>query len=146
VQRAVMRAWDQAEGRATAGEEYPALPAQWICTTNQPLRALEAPGAMEPGFLERFRRVHVPPLRERKQDIPAIVAYFSRLKASREASLESLEALSRRLKRHTFPGNVRELESIVSLEAGGLDWQWRIDGPNRGFFLGAATPSAKRRR
>jgi DNA-binding NtrC family response regulator len=106
-------------------------PRQWICTTNLSRRALLAPGAMVPGFLERFRHVHVPPLRERKQDIPAMVAYFSRLKSSKEASLRSLEALANRLARHNFPGNVRELESIVSLEASGMPWQWQIVGSGK---------------
>ncbi|WP_243360201.1 sigma 54-interacting transcriptional regulator [Fundidesulfovibrio terrae] len=129
VQERLLRAWDQPAQDS---------PAQWICTTNLPRRVLDAPGTMIPGFLDRFRRIHVPPLRERRQDIPAIVAYFSRLKSSREASLESLEDLAKRLARHEFPGNVRELESIVSLDAGGLSWEWRTDGPHSGFCVGTS--------
>lgn len=132
MQRRLMETWD----REAAREASPAGPAQWICTTNLPRKALLAPGHLEPGFLERFRQVHVPPLRERKQDIPAMVAYFSRLKASKEASLASLAALAKRLSRHSFPGNVRELESIVSLEASGLPWEWRIAETSKDFRLG----------
>jgi DNA-binding NtrC family response regulator len=126
VQKRLLVAWSAADTGGKTG------PARWICTTNLSRRALTAPGTMIPGFLERFRHVHVPPLRERKQDIPAMVAYFSRLKSSKEASLASLEALARRLSHHSFPGNVRELESIVSLEASGMPWQWRIVGSGKG--------------
>jgi len=121
IQEKLIRYWDQqASGNIRQG------PVQWVCTTNLPLRTLGAQKVMIPGFMDRFRHIHVPPLRERKQDIPALVAYFSRLRGSREASLESLETLSKRLARHSFPGNVRELESIVSLEAGEGPWKWRV--------------------
>jgi len=112
VQRKLLRCWDdQASGEFTGG------PAQWICTTNLPLRALAASKFLLPEFLNRFVRIHVPPLRERKRDIPALAAYFSRLLAAKEPSLGSLEILAKRLSRHSFPGNVRELESVVSLDA-----------------------------
>ena len=132
VQKRLLDAWENPDADC---------PAQWICTTNLRRRVLDAPGTMIPGFLDRMRRIHVPPLRERRQDIPAIVAYFSRLKSSREASLASLEALSKRLAGHEFPGNVRELESIVSLDAGGLAWEWSSFGTGVGSCL---TVSRKR--
>lgn len=60
-------------------------------------------------------RVELPPLRERKEDIPGLVAYFlEKLKArtgypAKELSQGALEALQR----YHFPGNIRELENIV---------------------------------
>ena len=132
VQKRLIRAWSQAVPGKTEGEKSgsapPHSPAQWILTTNLPHNQHRTPGATVPGFLKAMRHIHVPPLRERKEDIPAITAYFSRIKSSREASLESLEDLAKRLSRHEFPGNVRELESIVSLDAGGLAWEWRNSG------------------
>jgi len=118
IQEKLMRFWDGQSGEGNAKG-----PVIWICATNMPEAAMRAPGALLPGFLDRFRHVRVPPLRKRKQDIPAMVAYFSRLKSSKENSLRNLETLAKRLSRHNFPGNVRELESIVSLEAGGLPWR-----------------------
>lgn len=106
-------------------------PLQFICTTNLPRRTLLTPGRLLPGLLERFRHIHVPPLRERPQDIPALVAYFARQKASRRESLKSLETLAARLAKHRFPGNVRELESLMALETSGLPWRWRVAGPEQ---------------
>lgn len=74
---------------------------------------------------ERFRNdlfyrinvieLHVPPLRERKEDIP-LLADFSLQRLSKEWQLEkpvlSVQALAA-LKSHSFPGNVRELENTL---------------------------------
>ncbi len=141
IQAELLARWDrQDQGEALAG------PDQWICTTNLPLKALSAPkSGLTPAFLSRFRRVHVPPLRERKQDIPALVAYFSRIKTSKEASLHSLEILAKRLSRHSFPGNVRELESIVSLEIGEGPWEWRVEGARDTLDDAAPRKTATRR-
>lgn len=125
VQQALLDFWD-----AQAKEPLPG-PSQLICTTNMPREALFGAGRMLPEFLGRFRHIHVPPLRERRQDIPALVAYFVRLHTSRPASLKGLENLARRLSGHSFPGNVRELESLMALETACLPWHWRVTGQSK---------------
>jgi DNA-binding NtrC family response regulator len=110
-------------------------PVRWICTTNLSLRKLLSPGLMLPGFLQSFKHVHVPPLRERKQDIPALLPYLFRLNSSKQPSLHTLETLSKRLARHKFPGNVRELESFVLMEARGMGWESRLAGLHQGLAL-----------
>jgi DNA-binding NtrC family response regulator len=59
--------------------------------------------------------VHMPPLRERKEDIPALVEHFlakHRYSATAQPAAISEEAL-RRLMEYDWPGNVRELENAV---------------------------------
>jgi len=59
--------------------------------------------------------IHVPPLRERVDDIPALCAHFlekhagSNLRGVREIEAAALQ----QLKRHAWPGNVRELENVI---------------------------------
>ena len=57
--------------------------------------------------------LHIPPLRERKDDIPLLVNYFLAkhppAKGSKSISREAL----RRLMRYDYPGNARELENII---------------------------------
>ena len=146
VQKRLLAYWD---ARPADGG-----PTRFLCTTNTPPDRLCAPGGLAPEFLARFRHIHVPPLRERKEDIPALVAYFARMGASRSESLKSLEALSARLASHAFPGNVRELESLMALEAGGLPWRWRITGGDKACCVRtpvnhartARTPATHRRK
>jgi transcriptional regulator with GAF, ATPase, and Fis domain len=60
--------------------------------------------------------IHIPPLRQRKMDIPLLVDYFLQ-KKSKELGIHSLPALApdavNRLLQHDWPGNVRELENAV---------------------------------
>src|SRR5207248_8161711 len=59
--------------------------------------------------------VHVPPLRERREDIPMLAQHFLRVYAAKNnRRLEGLtdEAL-KRLEAYAWPGNVRELENVI---------------------------------
>jgi transcriptional regulator with GAF, ATPase, and Fis domain len=60
--------------------------------------------------------IHIPPLRERKEDIPALVRHFVQRK-SREMKFAAPPPLARgaidRLMAYHWPGNVRELENVV---------------------------------
>jgi transcriptional regulator with GAF, ATPase, and Fis domain len=60
--------------------------------------------------------IHIPPLRERRQDIPALIHHFVKRK-SRELKLPTSPSLARgvidRLMAYHWPGNVRELENVV---------------------------------
>jgi DNA-binding NtrC family response regulator len=60
-------------------------------------------------------RIHVPPLRERKDDIPPLVDFFIRKYSEREGKrIEGITAEAMNvLVRYVYPGNIRELENIV---------------------------------
>jgi formate hydrogenlyase transcriptional activator len=59
--------------------------------------------------------IRIPPLRERPEDIPLLVRYFTQKYARRmQKKIESVSAVSmRKLARWRWPGNVRELENLV---------------------------------
>jgi len=60
-------------------------------------------------------RIQVPPLREHKEDIPPLVDYFIRKYNKREGGeIEGISAEAMNLlMQHSFPGNIRELESAI---------------------------------
>lgn len=88
-----------------------------IGATNRDLAALVAQGAFREDLFYRLNVVAVdlPPLRQRKGDIPLLVNHFlaryaaENDKAAGEISKEALELLTR----YAYPGNVRELQNIV---------------------------------
>lgn len=61
--------------------------------------------------------VHVPPLRERKQDIPVLARHFLQVFSERHGApgrdIEITDGALARLTQHSWPGNVRELENTI---------------------------------
>lgn len=57
-------------------------------------------------------RIHIPPLRERKQDIPKLCEYFIR-KMARDANVRFASSELNRLIEYEWPGNVRELRNVI---------------------------------
>ena len=88
-----------------------------ICATHQPLLERVAEGSFREDLFYRLNVVdiHVPPLRERREDVPLLVDTFLRRFAVRYAKplRKPSGALMRALDRYPFPGNVRELENLI---------------------------------
>ncbi|MFO7781946.1 MAG: sigma 54-interacting transcriptional regulator [Spirochaetia bacterium] len=88
-----------------------------IAATNRPLETLVKQGRFRDDLYYRIRVIHIvlPPLRQRKEDIPllvdGIIAKFNQLQG-KQVSGVSKEALNRLMLYH-YPGNVRELENII---------------------------------
>ncbi|MFN4012595.1 MAG: sigma-54 interaction domain-containing protein, partial [Aquificaceae bacterium] len=88
-----------------------------IASTNKNLKELIRQGQFREDLYYRLSviRIHLPPLRDRKEDIPMLVSHFiekySR-KYSRRIKGISSEAV-RLLLSYDFPGNVRELENLI---------------------------------
>jgi len=88
-----------------------------VAATNQNLRSLVEKGRFREDLFYRLNvfNVHMPPLRERTEDIPLLIAHFIK-KCSREMGKEissvSDEAMSSLLQ-HNWRGNVRELMNII---------------------------------
>ncbi len=88
-----------------------------IAATNQDLESLIKKGAFRNDLYYRLNihRIHIPPLRERVNDIPLLVSHFIK-KASKELKRPEPEIsahLISMLKKYRFSGNIRELESII---------------------------------
>lgn len=88
-----------------------------LCATNMPLYQMVNEGKFRQDLLYRINtvEVHVPPLREREDDIQALVEYFLEV-YSRKYKMPSkrLNAPTlKRLEKHAWPGNIRELQHAV---------------------------------
>jgi DNA-binding NtrC family response regulator len=103
-------------------------PAQLICTSRKPLRSQVLAGAFLPEIYYRLSAVafSLPPLRDRKEDIPALVQMFiDAVSREQQRPLQGLGPGSLPiLLRHLWPGNVRELESVVRAACMASEAQW----------------------
>jgi transcriptional regulator with PAS, ATPase and Fis domain len=87
-----------------------------ICATNRDINHLVATGAFRSDLLYRIKvvHIHVPPLRDRKEDLPALIQ-ASAARTGRPVLFTdaALQALSR----YRWPGNVRELQNVIEQAA-----------------------------
>ncbi len=88
-----------------------------IAATNKPLEAAVAKREFREDLFYRLNvvRIQIPPLRERREDVPLLVNYFLK-KFAREAQRppRSIAAAAlAALEQHHWPGNVRELENVI---------------------------------
>src|ERR1700761_2050493 len=106
----------------------PTSPSQLICTSRKPLRSQVLAGAFVPEIYYRLSAVSftLPPLRDRKEDIPALVQMFvDTVSREQQKALQGLGPGSLPiLLRHLWPGNVRELESVVRAACLSSEAQW----------------------
>jgi len=87
-----------------------------IAATNRSLEAMMKEGEFREDLFYRLNvfSLHIPPLRERSEDVPLLVEFFvrnSQIAPKRSARVS--EATMDVLKRYAWPGNVRELENVI---------------------------------
>lgn len=91
--------------------------ARFVVATSRDIRKMILEGEFRKDLYYRLQahQVHIPPLRQRKEDIPLLLAHFVSLACEDQKKKEPLiaESLIRMLGRYSFPGNIRELESMI---------------------------------
>jgi DNA-binding NtrC family response regulator len=122
LQVKLLRAIQEGEIKPVGATENRTVKVRIIAATHRDLESRIEDGAFREDLYYRLKvfQLEVPPLRERKQDIPELINYFiSRLESveSRQVRSVSEEAL-RLLMAYSWPGNIRELENAVEHASG----------------------------
>jgi two-component system response regulator HydG len=104
--------------RAVGSNKETTVDVRFIAATHRDLREQVSSGAFREDLLYRLEvvTIEIPPLRHRREDIPALVEHFLAQSRTRQprSSVERIgsEAMERLLE-HSWPGNVRELQHLV---------------------------------
>jgi len=117
LQAKLLRVLQEGEFERLGGSKTIRIDVRLICTTNRDLRREIAGGHFREDLFYRLNVVpiHLPPLRERREDIELLTQYFLKKYALRynrnvmSVTPQSIEALES----YDWPGNVRELENII---------------------------------
>jgi DNA-binding NtrC family response regulator len=117
VQAKLLRALQEREIRRVGAERNIKINARVVAATNRDLRAAVVAGTFREDLYFRLGAfvITVPPLRERREDIPPLVYDFVRRAATRvkkDVRTVSAEAMTA-LMNYRWPGNVRELEHAI---------------------------------
>ena len=116
LQTRLLRVLAEGEFFRVGGRELIRVDVRVVAATHQPLDALVADGRFRADLLHRLDvvRLPLPPLRERREDIPLLAERFLQAAARRLGARPkrlSAPALAR-MQAHGWPGNVRELENL----------------------------------
>jgi DNA-binding NtrC family response regulator len=117
MQVKLLGALQQRVVRKVGGNQEEPIDVRVITATNQNLESRLATGEFREDLYYRINvlPIHLPPLRQRREDIPLLVDYFLQ-KYCRQMDLParqiSIEAM-KLLESYDWPGNVRELENVV---------------------------------
>jgi two-component system NtrC family response regulator len=117
LQPRLLRALESGEIRRV-GDSHPiTVDVRVVCATHRSLEDMVAQGAFREDLLFRINtfEVAIPPLRERLDDIPALVRHFvrkARPQTPPEADVAEPAVLAA-LAAHQWPGNIRELANVI---------------------------------
>ncbi len=117
TQTKVLRVLQEREFERLGGSRTVKVDVRLVAATNKDLEAAIKRGEFREDLYYRLNvvSVSVPPLRERKDDIVPLASHFiDRFAKELKKDVRGLEpAAVRALKRHTWPGNIRELENTI---------------------------------
>ena len=120
LQAKLLRVLEEGEIRRLGGRDSRAVDVRVIAATAKDLERAVESGQFRDDLYYRINvvRLHVPPLRERPADVPALVAHFAQQSAEKLGRAVSLtpRALAA-LAAHSWPGNVRELRNAIERAA-----------------------------
>ena len=118
---------EEGEIRRLGGREPKKIDVRVLAATGRPMEQAVERSEFRSDLYYRLNvvRLHIPPLRERPEDIPELLTHFARQVAQRLGHPVSITpAALAALTQHNWPGNVRELRNAVEraavLSAGGL--------------------------
>jgi transcriptional regulator with PAS, ATPase and Fis domain len=116
LQSKILRVIQEKEFYRVGGSHTIKVDVRFIASTNQNLEKLVQEGKFREDLYYRLNvfTLHLPPLRERKEDIPLLVDYFlQNLPKKVEISSVALQMIMA----FTWPGNIRELKNVIESAA-----------------------------
>jgi DNA-binding NtrC family response regulator len=121
VQAKLLRVLENRQFRPLGSNEVKSIDVRVIAATNRDLSAMLRSGGFREDLIHRLNRVeiHIPPLRERREDIPLLIRNF--LDQINRSYSKDLKGVSREVQKlflkYDWPGNVRELENVLQSAA-----------------------------
>jgi DNA-binding NtrC family response regulator len=117
IQGKLLRVLEMGEYKPVGSSQFKKTAARVIAATNQDLKTMVTKGSFREDLFYRINvfPIYLPPLRERRDDIPRLAYHFLRhfcRKMGKKIEGFSEDALEM-LVEHTWPGNVRELKNVI---------------------------------
>lgn len=115
IQAKLLRVLQEKEVTRVGSSKVMRLEFRAICATNKNLEEMAKNGTFKDDLLQRLNviPIELPPLRDRTEDIPLLIRYFCEKHHSQGRLNFTSEAMTQ-LIRYAWPGNIRELENLIT--------------------------------
>ena len=119
TQTKILRVLQSGTFERVGGNQPISVDVRVIAATNKPLEAAVAAKQFREDLFYRLNvvRIHIPPLRDRRDDIPLLVNYFLEENFAREQQTQPPKSIAtsviKALEKYHWPGNVRELQNAI---------------------------------
>lgn len=117
MQVKLLRALQERQVRRLGSNKFISIDVRILSATNKELKKSASEGAFRDDLYYRLNviHIHVPPLRERKGDIPILAMHFlNKIASAYKKSAENISPDAMELlENNTWPGNVRELQNVI---------------------------------
>jgi transcriptional regulator with GAF, ATPase, and Fis domain len=157
LQKKLLRVLQEGEVRPLGSRETIKVDVRLICATNRNLEVMVRDGEFREDLYYRLAvlPVHLPPLRDRKEDIPQLVKrFFSDLQRETQTRVRISPDAMDRIVAYSWPGNVRELQNEIrraSILSDGIILETHLSvhvregrrGPGTGFTDDGLVPAER---
>ncbi|MBL8490838.1 MAG: sigma-54-dependent Fis family transcriptional regulator, partial [Rhodocyclaceae bacterium] len=117
MQTKLLHVIEDKEVRPIGGEQARKVDTRIVAATNRDLSEMVKQGRFREDLYFRLSQflIHIPPLRERREDIPRLIRYvMQNIASNSQKTLELDPAAEEIMVDYAWPGNVRELENVVN--------------------------------
>lgn len=116
TQTKILRVLQSGTFERVGGNQTVQVDVQVIAATNKPLEEAVRNREFREDLFYRLNvvRIPIPPLRERREDIPLLVNYFLKKYSGKEGEIKTISPDAElAMEQYNWPGNVRELENVI---------------------------------
>lgn len=116
LQAKLLRILEEGKIRRVGGTHEVAVDVRVVAATHRDLQTEVSEGRFREDLYYRLLGIliHLPPLRERKEDIPYLARHFLEQGSPDKCRRELAEDAVRRLQAHAWPGNIREMRNVLA--------------------------------
>ncbi len=130
----LLRALQEGEVERVGGTQTLRVDVRVVAATNVDLQAEVRAGRFREDLFYRLNvyPIHLPPLRERRDDVPLLMNHFLRVESARHGRRPSgfTQRAVRAMLHYPFPGNIRELQNLIERGVISVDDGMPIDVPH----------------
>ncbi len=115
VQASLLRVLETGQYRRLGEKEERSVSIRFLFATNRCLQEEVEEGRFNEAFFHRINafNIHIPPLRQRREDIPLLVDYFLNTLGVNHIRYRVLSSAMDCMLRYNWPGNIRELRNVI---------------------------------